>query len=50
MKIYLVRGLKDGEVYGEFDTIEEAEEFVNDDQNDHNLEIEEYNDEEEEYN
>ncbi len=46
MLIYLVRDLKDGEVYGEFDTIEEAEEFVDEDQNDHNLEIEEFDDEE----
>ena len=48
MGIYLVRDLKDYEVYGEFDAIEEAEEFVDNDQNDHNLVIEEYNNEEEE--
>ena len=37
--IFLVRDLKDGQVYGEFDTLKEAVEFIDNDQNDHNLEI-----------
>lgn len=48
MLIYLVRDLKDFEVYGEFDNIEDAQEFIDNDQNDHNLEIEAFYDEEEE--
>lgn len=39
--MYLVIDIKLNEVFGEFETLEEAEEFLENDCGDHNLEIEE---------
>ena len=44
--MFIVKDIKTDEIVGEFKTSEEAERFVEDDQNDHNLEIEEYDPEE----
>ena len=39
--MYVVRDIKFDEIVGEFQSYEEAEDFVDADQGDHNLEIEE---------
>lgn len=37
--MYTVVDINDNQIYGEFDTLEEAENFIEEDQNDHNLTI-----------